>query len=154
MGKAAEDDKNKLMAIISAFAKKEQWKRKQQAYRNTLVYLFNYGKEELILSLQGSTLHLQLKPQDATRALNKIANVLRQFFLQNPTSAMKLSVTLLNLNEHRVKDALRSMLEIGIDIDKVTTMRNKSGTIFPSDQLQQLIKEVKSKTKPKPRASV
>jgi hypothetical protein len=150
MTKAADDDKNKLMAIVDALAKKEHWKRKNSYYRQSLTYLFNYGKEELMLWWQGHTLHFQLKPFDAPHALKKIANAITQFFQQNPKSQMTLAVTLLNLNESRVKVALKNMLQQGIDIDKVVTLRTKGGSTLPPDKLLELIKEVKATVKPKP----
>lgn len=149
MTKAADEDKNKLMAIVDAMAKKEHWIRKKGVQQKIITYLFKYGKEELSLWVQGHTLHFQLKPQDAPSALKKIANVIQQFFQQNPKSQMNLAVTVLNLNDSRVKAALRNMLEQGIDLDKVATIRTKSGSTFPQDKLLELIKEVKASTKPK-----
>jgi len=142
-------DRNKLIHLISHFARVQSWKRKTTfSLYNRLTYLFNYQKEEVSITLTPQTVELHFRPQDAPHALAKVAEVLKTFYQQNPDSNMKLIVTVIVMVPEKVKMSLETMQDAGIDIEKITQIKNRSGDIFPPETLAELIREVKSQQRP------
>lgn len=143
-------ERDKLFHLISETAKREHWIRKKTYFHQKTTYLFHYKREELILTFHPGALEFKLRPQDAPHALHKIAQVLKQFYAQNPNSKLTLIVTLLNTHESRVKAALKNMLQKGIPIDKIVMIKGPGGEAFPKDELLKLIQEVKAEANRKP----
>lgn len=142
-----KEDKRKLMLLVQQIASAQRWYQVKSFYQSRLKYLFNYRRESITIGELKNSIGFHLTPQDAPNALKKIANVFSQFYRQNPTSPLRLTVTLLNITGSRVKSSLRTMLESGIDIEKIAEVKDKSGTRIPTDELRAMIQSIKS-TKP------
>lgn len=137
-------DKQKLMLLVQQVATAQRWNRVSGIYQTRLKYLFNYRRESLTIGELKNSIGFHLTPQDAPNALKKIASVFSQFYQKYPTSPLTLTVTLLNINGSRVNSSLRTMLDAGIDIEKIAEIKDKSGTRIPTQELHAMIQEIKS----------
>lgn len=140
-------DKRKLMQLVQHIATSQRWYQVNSFYQSRLKYLFNYRRESVTIGELKNSIGFHLTPQDAPVALKKIAAVFAQFYHQNPSSPLTLTVTLLTIAGNRAKSSLRTMLEAGIDIEKISEIKDKSGTRIPAHDLRAMIQSIKS-TKP------